>query len=43
METATLIGSEREKGFTYSATKGKYYACNRSKYGCKAKFTTENG
>src|SRR5207253_3027619 len=42
METETIVESEREKGFNYSATRGKYYTCNRAKYGCKAKFTTEN-
>jgi hypothetical protein len=43
METDTVVESEREKGFNYSATKGKYYACNRTKYGCKAKFVNEKG
>jgi hypothetical protein len=43
METGAIVESEREKGFSYSATRGKYYTCNRTKYGCKAKFTTENG
>lgn len=43
METEAVVESEREKGFNYSSTKSKYYACNRAKYGCKAKFTIENG
>jgi hypothetical protein len=43
METVTIVESEREKGFNYSATRGKYYACNRTKYGCTAKFINENG
>jgi hypothetical protein len=43
METGALVESERVKGFNYSVTKSKYYACNRAKYGCKAKFINEDG
>lgn len=43
METETLVESEQEKGFNYSTTRSKYYACNRAKYGCTAKFINNNG